>query len=289
MDLVAPESGKLLDWQPGAHISVSLPVGRRQYSLCGPSDAEFYRIAVLRSPTSRGGSAYIHDEVRVGAQLQCSAPINRFPLVPAEKYLFIAGGIGITPILAMLVAAEKAGADWRLVYGGRTLATMAFLDELSAYSNRVTVVPQDTEGHIELDTYLGSVQSEMVYSCGPEPLLRAVQERAGAWAAEQLHFERFEAASDLVTTREDDLPFDVFCNKSNVTVPVVAEQTMLNALLEAGLDVDSDCEEGTCGTCEITYLAGTADHRDDLLLDSERATLILPCVSRGRGVITVDL
>lgn len=287
LDLAATDDEPLPHWEAGAHISVMVPAGRRQYSLCGPRGAGYYRIAVLRSKDSAGGSTFIHDEVRVGDTLLASGPINRFPFQSAEKYLFIAGGIGITPMLAMIDAAQKAGADWELVYGGRTLTAMAFCKDLAVYGDRVRIVPQDTDGLIDLAAALVDEPTQLVYCCGPEPLLDAVQRHAEGWS-ERLNYERFSAATTAISD-EDDESFQVLCATSHLMVTVPTGQTMLDALRNAGAIIESDCEEGTCGTCELTYLSGVADHRDDTLLQTERDTLILPCVSRAKGQLVVDL
>lgn len=276
-------------WQPGAHLSLDLPVGRRQYSLCSdPTDGQ-YRIAVLLSPTSRGGSRHVHEQLSPGTVVHSRPPRNLFPLVAAAEYLFIAGGIGITPILPMVRAIEGQGRPWSLVYGGRSLESMAFCKELSRFGDQVLLVPQNSHGLIELGSVLGTATADAVYCCGPEPLLAAVEAHAAAWLPGRLHVERFTAESEDEGAAGNK-PFEVHCQRSEKTVAVSASQSMLNALRAADFDVDSDCEEGICGTCELHLLAGEADHRDDLLTGDERGELILPCVSRAAHThIVVDL
>src|SRR5215211_8643441 len=158
LELPAPSGGRLRDWTPGSHIDLTLPNGlTRQYSLCGDRwDPTTYRVGVLREPEGRGGSAFVHDALAVGDLVGVGGPRNNFPLVPSEQYLFVAGGIGITPLLPMVRQADLLGADWRLLYGGRRRASMAFLDELAGYGDRVQVVPQDEFGLLDLPGFLGA-------------------------------------------------------------------------------------------------------------------------------------
>jgi ferredoxin-NADP reductase len=221
----------------------------------------------------------------VGSTLEVRGPRNHFELVRAEHYLFVAGGIGITPLLPMIAAAAAAGAQWQLLYGGRTRASMAFLDELAVYGDRVVLQPQDTDGLLDLAGFLaGTTAATNVYCCGPEGLLRAVEERfAQAGVLGALHVERFapkELEAGLI-----DSAFDVTLARSALTFHVRADQSILDVLLEAGIDVDSSCEEGTCGTCETRVLAGTPDHRDSVLTDAEKETgdSMMICVSRSRS------
>lgn len=193
LTLARPDGRRLPDWTPGAHIDVVLPSGMaRQYSLCGNRfDAHTYRVGVLREPDGRGGSAYVHDVLAPGDVVGVGGPRNNFPLVPSSSYLFVAGGIGITPLLPMIHQADLLDADWRLLYGGRTRDSIAFRAELAAYGDRVQVVPQDEHGLLDLATFLGSPRPGVkVYCCGPPPLLAArrhVHDDAGTG---QLHRER---------------------------------------------------------------------------------------------------
>jgi ferredoxin-NADP reductase len=281
--VLAPRAGSELPaWQPGAHLSLALPMGHRQYSLCSdPADLTHYRVAVLLSPTSRGGSRHVHEQLTAGSVVRSRPPPNLFPLVEYDEYLFIAGGIGITPLLPMVRAVDAAQRRWRLVYGGRSIESMAFREPLAQYGDKVTLAPQDSHGLLDLESLLSETTAQGVYCCGPDPLLAAVEARAASWPSGRLHVERFAAElRDETATSE---PFDVMCARSGRTVRVGRSQTMLEALLESGVDVDSDCEEGICGTCELTVVSGEPDHRDDILTAEERTTLILPCVSRAHG------
>lgn len=284
LTLRAAHGGELPAWSPGAHIDLVLDGGIvRQYSLCGtPADRERWRIAVLRDPRSRGGSARVHDRLVEGATVRVRWPRNHFTLSPSPAYLFIAGGIGITPILPMIAEAEAAGAEWRLLYGGRRRASMAFLDELAVHGDRVEVVPEDERGLLDLSAALGTPHEHtLVYCCGPEPLLAAVEERCAAWPPSCLHVERF-AARPSDPTAGDDSAFEVVLQQSGITLTVPADCTILDVCAEAGLSMPSSCREGICGTCETVVLDGTPDHRDSVLTDGEREAceLMMICVSR---------
>lgn len=285
-------SGGLVGWSPGAHLDLRAGNGQvRQYSLCGdPAEADSWRVAVLRVPDGRGGSAWFHDELAVGDELDVSAPRNHFRLEPAPAYQFIAGGIGITPILPMVRAAHAAGIPWRLTYGGRTRASMAFLDELAEYGDAVTVVPQDECGLIDLPDSLGEpLTGRRIYCCGPEPLIGAVEAAVVGRDQEHLHVERFRPVEDLADPGD---AFDVELASTGRTVSVAAGQSIIDALAEAGVPVEFSCREGTCGTCETAVLGGEPEHRDSVLSDEERATndCLMICVGRcRRGPLVLDL
>jgi ferredoxin-NADP reductase len=256
----------LPSWTPGAHIDFEPRLGLvRQYSLCGTPGDPDWRVAVLREPDGRGGSAYVHDVLAVGDRVRVSEPRNTFPLEPASEYLFIAGGVGITPILPMLAAVDS----WRLLYGGRTWESMAFLPELAKYGDRVCAKP-DLIDLSEVDN------GAEVYCCGPEPLLAAVEARCDP---ARLHVERF---TPKPVSAE---PFEVELARSGRVVAVPGDRSILSALLAAGVEVLSSCQEGTCGTCETDVLDGTPEHHDSLLTEQERAAgeTMMICVSRSAG------
>ncbi|MDS0134407.1 MULTISPECIES: PDR/VanB family oxidoreductase [unclassified Amycolatopsis] len=261
-------------WEPGAHIDLVLPGFVRQYSLCGdPADRSAYRVAVLHERDGRGGSAYVHDKLSAGDRVSVSGPRNHFALVEAARYLFIAGGIGITPILPML---DRAGDDWQLVYGGRTRSSMAFTAELAAHGDRVSFRPQDEHGLLDLSSLLTDVRpGTAVYCCGPEPLLAAVE----ALNPADLHVERFTPVSD----EGPRTAFEVELAGSGVVLPVPADRSILEVVEEAGVTVLSSCREGTCGTCETGVLGGEPDHRDSVLTADERLEneVMMLCVSRA--------
>jgi ferredoxin-NADP reductase len=269
-------------WEPGAHIDVVLgPDLERQYSLCGdPADRDAWRIAVLREPDGRGGSAYVHGQLGQGDKVRVRGPRNHFALRPAPRYRFVAGGIGITPILPMLAAAEAAGAEWTLLYGGRSRGSMAFTEELAAYGGRVTVAPQDETGLLDLGPVLdGLPEGTLVYCCGPGPLLDAVEARCPSGA---LNVERFQPKAQQAG---EDSEFEVELAQSGRTVTVAAGVSVLDAVRACGVEVLFSCTEGTCGTCETDVLEGTPDHRDSVLTPEEREAgeTMMICVSRCRG------
>ncbi|MDN5914982.1 MAG: PDR/VanB family oxidoreductase [Pseudonocardia sp.] len=279
-----PDGAPLPEWAPGAHVDLLLDGGPvRQYSLCGdPADTTSWRVAVLREPAGRGGSARVHETLHAGATVRVRGPRNHFALEPAGQYVFVAGGIGITPILPMLAAADAAGARWRLTYGGRTAASMAFAGELrAAYGDRVTLRPQDEYGVLELDAALGGPDGDtLVYCCGPEPLLEAVEKHTAPWPAGRLRVERFVAqAADGAA----DEGFEVELAGSGEVLEVPAGRSVLEVLEAAGAGPLSSCREGTCGTCETGVVSGTVDHRDALLSADERAAhdTMFVCVSRA--------
>ncbi|GAA4471260.1 PDR/VanB family oxidoreductase [Rhodococcus olei] len=281
--------GEALDrWTPGAHLDLHLGGGLvRQYSLCGdPDDKAGYRVAILREPDGRGGSRRVHDTLRPGDTVPVSLPRNNFELLPSPRYVFVAGGIGITPILAMIVEAQRAGADWELHYGGRSRATMAFLDELAPHEGRVHVVTEDTDGLLDLPSILGTARpGTLVYACGPEGLLTAVESYAGTWPDGAIRLERFKAKERPAAEGDGDQPITVVCEQSGVSATVDPDRTILETLEEAGVDVPNSCREGICGTCETRVLCGTPDHRDSLLTTAERESgaTIMICVSRARS------
>jgi ferredoxin-NADP reductase len=285
LDLRSPDGTELPAWAAGAHLDLRLPGGlTRQYSLCGDAaDRSVWRIAVLREPESRGGSAHVHDALVEGADVEVRGPRNHFPLVPAPGYVFIAGGIGITPILPMIDAADAAGADWELHYGGRSRRSMAFLESLEeATGQRVTLHPQDEVGLIDLESLLGTPRPDtLVYCCGPEPLLVAVEQRCAGWPVGSLHLERF-APKDVGEPVLADA-FEVELSLSGLSLTVPPEKSVLQVVEEAGIGVLSSCTEGTCGTCETTVLSGEVDHRDSLLTPAEQAAndTMFICVSRA--------
>ncbi|QRP47352.1 PDR/VanB family oxidoreductase [Amycolatopsis sp. FDAARGOS 1241] len=276
-----PSGAPVPAWTPGAHVDVEVGGLRRSYSLCGdPADDRVLKIAVLHEPAGRGGSEFVHTRLRPGDLVPVSAPVNNFELVDAPSYVFIAGGIGITPVLPMLTAVTARRAQWRLVYGGRRRTSMAFLDALARFGAAVAVRPEDEFGLLDLDEALKETTSDtVVYCCGPEPLLVAVEERCREHDR-QLRVERF-AAKPV----ESSLPanaFEVVCARSGVTATVGPDQSVLSALEDAGLPVLYSCQDGICGTCETTVLEGALDHRDSVLTDAERQAgdTMFICVSR---------
>ena len=262
------DEGPLEAWEPGAHIDLALPNWlTRQYSLCGdPGDLSAYRIAVRLDPLSRGGSEYIHWYLSPGRTLEVSSPRNHFPLVPAPEYLFLAGGIGITPIVPMLRAAVAAGAAASLVYAGRSASTMPFAAELGAtYGDRVSLFSQGRPDLASFAEFAGEV-----YCCGPASMLAAAEA-----VFPRVHAERFQPTQRVFGPDE---PFEVVCGRSGATIQVPADESLLDALNHAGKPVPSGCREGVCGSCELTVLDGEPEHRDDIGAPAGR---MYPCVSRA--------
>ncbi|CCH78937.1 Ferredoxin [Nostocoides japonicum T1-X7] len=274
-------------WQPGSHVDLVVPgatgVRTRQYSLSGdPADLSTYRLGILREPLSRGTSEYVHGALGEGDVVRIVGPRNHFRLVDAPRYVFVAGGIGITPILPMIREAQARGADWHLTYGGRTRASMAFLDELAAYGDRVTIAPQDEVGLLDLPAILGAPREDTkVYCCGPGPLLDAIELATLDWPRGTLHTERFAAKPLTEPVRSD--AFEVELRASGRTITVRPDVSVLDAVAEAGIPTVSSCNEGTCGTCETSVLEGIPDHRDSVLEDTERTAndCMMICVSRS--------
>lgn len=281
--LTEPDGQPLPSWQPGAHLELLLPSGKlRQYSLCGdPTDHRSYRVAVRRLADGNGGSVEIHDELRPGTRMLVRGPRNAFPFITTGRYLFVAGGIGITPILPMVLTAARRGADWRMVYTGRSRESMPFLDELTELNpNRVWVRP-DTDYGIpasgaELLEHAPSEAS--VYCCGPTPLINSVRVDLSASPAEAMHFERFSAPSVA-----NGSPFRVKLGRSGKTVHVPAHRTTLSAIRDQVPDVPYSCQQGFCGTCKTRVLAGEVEHRDHILTEEERNDHMMICVSRATG------
>ncbi|MCH0565015.1 MULTISPECIES: PDR/VanB family oxidoreductase [unclassified Streptomyces] len=273
------EGHDLPRWEPGAHLDLVLPSGLvRQYSLCGdPEDSSSYTVATRLVQDGRGGSREVHEQVRPGTDLQVRGPRNRFPLVQAPSYVFVAGGIGITPVLPMLRSLAERDAEWRLLYGGRTRASMPFLEEiekLDAGRGRVTLVAGDESGRPDLAAWLGDLpEGAAVYCCGPEGLMAAVKERVP-----QVHLERFAPRA----AAGGDVAFEVELRRSGRVVTVPADSTVLDAVRAELPDTAYSCAQGFCGTCQQRVLEGEVDHRDELLTDAERDDSMLICVSRAR-------
>ena len=294
IQLADAEGGRAPGWTPGSHVDLLLGDDLvRQYSLCGdPSDTSSLSVAVLRETGGRGGSIRVHDKVEVGDLITVKGPRNHFELVKAESYLFVAGGIGITPIIPMMREVESSGSPWKLLYGGRARGSMAFAAELAEqYGDRVQLRPQDEFGLLDLVSELERARpGTAVYCCGPEPLLQAIEAACAARSDVTLHVERFSPkaqSSDSV-----DFAFDVELSSSGMTITVGADETILDAVLDAGVEADFSCREGTCGTCEVAVLRGRPDHRDSVLDKEEQdaGDAMMICVSRSLDpTLVIDL
>ncbi|RRQ27404.1 oxidoreductase [Rhodococcus sp. Eu-32] len=291
--LVDPEGAPLPTWEPGAHVALHLPGGLvREYSLCSdPHDASKWTVAVLRAEKSRGGSVLVHDKLSVGAQIEAAGPRNAFALDDdASHHVLIAGGVGITPIVTMMRRLERTERTWTMLYAGRSRASMAFVDEISG-STSATIHADDEQGGLpDLPALLGGLGAgAVVYCCGPAPLLDAVAAAMPPGAT--LRTERF-SAPEIVVPDGGDTAFDVVLDRTGGRIPVAPDQSVLDALLDAGVDLPSSCTEGICGTCEVGVVKGDVDHRDFLLGEAEHAAnrTMFPCVSRCRSAeLVLDL
>ncbi|MFN8090029.1 MAG: PDR/VanB family oxidoreductase [Mycobacterium sp.] len=296
LTFAARNGGLLPRWHPGAHLDIHLPSGRvRQYSLCGdPASRDTYRIAVRRIPDGGGGSIEMHDALSVGSQVVTNGPRNAFPLAvpgygsPAQRFRFIAGGIGITPILPMLDLAVRLGIEWSMIYVGRSAETLPFIDELERYGDRIEVRTDDVHGLPTAGDLLGECpDGTTVYACGPAAMLTTIRMRLAGRGDVELHFERF--ASPPVV---DGTEFTVTVASSEASIAVAADETTLAALQREGIAAPYSCQQGFCGTCRTRVLKGVVQHRDTLLTDPERDQgMMLICVSRGQqgGHLRLDL
>ena len=285
---------ELPQFSAGAHIGIHVPNGMlRKYSLCNdPAERDRYQVAVKREVNGRGGSCSLIDDVKAGDELAVVAPVNDFGLPPrAQDFLFIAGGIGVTPMVAMIRQVMAEGKRFRLYYCTRSPETTAFREELSApqFKDMVTIHYDqgDPSRSLDLRPILAERKNrEHLYCCGPRPLMEAVRAMTDHWSPTAVHFEAF---SEAETHKPDDKPFKVRLARSGTVLDVSTSMTILEVLREHGLEVPSSCETGTCGTCRTRLLAGEADHRDLVLAEHERKDTIMICVSRARGdEITID-
>jgi len=290
--LVAPPGATFPKWTPGAHIEITLPSGRlRRYSLCGdPTQQDRYQVAVQRKPDGRGGSIEVHDQLRIGTHLRVGPPHNNVALVRAPSYLLLAGGIGITCVLPMAQALAGAGVRWELVYGGRTRATMAFLDRLAEIDpHRVRVVPEDEQGLIDLTALLDQQQpGTAVYCCGPPGMINTVTTLISTRPSLSLHTEQLAPEQNLPP---DSRPITLTLRRTGTTVEVPADTTLLAAVTQHAPRLSGGCEQGVCGRCQVTVLAGKPEHHDSYLTPQQRsAGQMLLCVSRAHSPeLTLDL
>jgi phthalate 4,5-dioxygenase reductase subunit len=284
-----PDGGELPPFTAGAHIAVQVPNGAvRKYSLCNdPAERERYVIAVKRETAGTGGSASLIDAAKSGDDLPITPPVNDFELPRnARNFIFIAGGIGITPIMAMIreITAED-GKTFKLYYCTRSREATAFREELSAPEFKGKVVMHHDGGDPERVLDLWPALEERrnlahIYCCGPRALMESVRDMSGHWPQTAVHFESFVEGK---VAQPDDKPFTVKLARSGEVIEVPVGVTILDAVRAAGHDAPSSCESGTCGTCRTALLEGEADHRDLVLGEHERANNIMICVSRARS------
>jgi ferredoxin-NADP reductase len=285
LTFAAADGAPLPRWHPGAHIDVHLPSGLlRQYSLCGdPAAADSYRVAVRCIPDGGGGSVEMHG-LQIGDTVTTHGPRNAFPLTvpgygsPGKEFRFVAGGIGITPILPMLALAESLGVGWSMVYAGRSRDSLPFIDEVSRFGDKIEIRTDDVSGVPTPAELLGDCPGgTTVYACGPAPMLTGIRAALVGRADVELHFERF-AAPPVVDGHE----FPVSIASTGQEIFVGADETLLSALRRADVAVSYSCQQGFCGTCRQRVISGAVDHRDALLTEPERAVgLMLVCISRA--------
>lgn len=289
--LVDPHGRPLPRWTSGAHIDVDCVDGEdiitRQFSLCGPPSDNVYEIGVLLEEASRGGSAWVHANAVEGATFNVRGPRNHFRLdTSGRRLVLIAGGIGITPILAHADHAKSLGLDYEVHYAGRAREHMAFLDRLERdHGGRVTTYAKSEGQRLDLRATLGNLEAgTQVYVCGPNRLVEAVEDIAEDWDPDALHVEHFSSTLGALDPAKEH-SFDVVLQDSGLTVRVPPDQTVLSTLRAANIDIQSDCEEGLCGSCEAAVLDGEVDHRDVVLsrADREASTRMMTCCSRARG------
>lgn len=296
-ELCRPDRGELPPFAAGAHLLIDTPSGiSRRYSLCNPpAERRRYCVAVKRDPASRGGSASMIDDVRAGMQITVSAPENYFALAnDASEYLLIAGGIGITPMRAMMAELEARGAPYRLIYCTRSPETTAFREELAKLPVGTALLHHDQGKPGQSFDFAARLAARggntHIYCCGPRPLMQAVRDAAAAWPSSSVHFEDFGAGAAAPDDAGGEAEFVVRLKRSGRCVSVKAGQSILAALRASGVDTPSSCEAGTCGSCKTALCGGEADHRDFILDDDEQDSAIMICVSRAKSAeLVLDL
>ena len=286
-EFTAPDGSDLLPFEAGAHVMIRVPSGLlRRYSLCNdPHERDRYAIAVKREAEGRGGSISLIQDAKAGDEITVSAPRNDFSLVGSPpRYLFIAGGIGITPILSMMRYLNKQGGKpYRLYYLSRDPAMTAFREELGGLEYRGKVVIHhdygDPDKSYDLWPVLEQPKGAHLYCCGPRGLMEAVRDMTGHWSASAVHFEDF--GSGKAASGANDAPFGVRLGQDGERLEVPVGKSILEVLREQGVNIPYSCESGTCGTCRVPYLDGEVDHRDLVLTDQERVKMLMVCVSRA--------
>ena len=286
-EFMAADSSDLPPFEAGAHIMVRVPNGLlRRYSLCNaPEERSHYSIAVKRDAVGRGGSVSLVDEAKVGDEIMVSPPQNDFTLVGSPVcYVFIAGGIGITPILSMIRHIKSVGGrPYKLFYLSRDPEMTAFQEELSRPEYRGKVVIHhdlgDPDRSYDLWPVLEQPKGAHLYCCGPRGLMEAVRDMTGHWSSSAVHFEDFGAGK--AASGANDTAFVVRIASTSLTIAVPPGTSLLEALRNNGHPIPYSCESGTCGTCRVRFLDGEVDHRDLVLTDQERAKNMMVCVSRA--------
>jgi len=284
LELASPDGSALPPFEAGSHVDLHLPSGTmRQYSLCGdPADRSCYRVAI-RAVSGGLSSQFVHRKLRPGEMLAISQPRNNFPLIDAENYIFVAGGIGITPLMPMMRELSSRKKPWTLLYCNRSDDAAPFLSEIRALGGEVSMHSSASGSRLDITQRLGAPQQDTaVYCCGPERLMLAVEEATAGWPEGSVHFEWFSPRSRPAD--ETSGSFEAVCQGSGITVTVPQDKSLLEALNEAGIPLPCSCQQGICGACEVRVLGGEPDHRDSILSTAERAAneTMMACVSRPR-------
>ena len=289
LTLESSEDADLPPWEPGAHIDLIVPGGAiRQYSLYGNRrNPRQYQIGVLLEPDG-AASSFIDKDVKEGDTIRIGKPRNHFGLAQFHRYIFIAGGIGITPFLPMLEFLEEQHKQWMLYYAGRNQSSMAFFDNLSKFGNKVVFAPKAEGKRLDLKSILGTAQSDTaVYCCGPNRMIDAVSDTClGVWPKGAIYAERFAAVEQ---TAGENQPFKIRLERSNLTLDVPADRSAIDVMADAGVFIPCSCKEGTCGSCEVDVLEGVPDHRDSVLTEEERDSnsIMMVCISRSKTPLLV--
>ncbi len=284
LKLAHTENVPLPGWEPGAHLEIVLPSGLvRHYSLCGDPQDSVYTIAVLKEPESRGGSIEIHDAIEVGTILTIRGPKNHFPLVMSDHTAFIAGGIGITPLLPMMRELSAQGKSWELHYGGKSLAALAYLDALQLMGGQqISIYLKDETRRVPVKEVIEKLpEKTVVYVCGPESMIDEVEAESKEKGLD-VKLERF-GSSGVPITHEGDTAFEVTLQRSGTTLTVAADQRLIDVVRSVVPSVPFSCEEGYCGSCETGVLEGEPDHRDSILSSDEKEAndCMMICVGRA--------
>lgn len=284
LELVPRDGGHWPAAEPGAHIDLELPNGLvRQYSIINPGEPDSYKIAVLWDPRGRGGSAYVFDKLTPGTDLQIGGPRNNFPLVDSGRPIcLIAGGIGVTPLLSMADVLAKSNTPWRLHYCIRERDQLAFGDLLERFGANVRIhVDAENGGPPDLADFLQSAPESDYYCCGPAPMLAAFRNTTASLPPDRVHLESFDAAAG---TGDTDESFEIELARTETTLTVPPDKSIMDVLEEAGIHVLYSCRNGQCGTCETAVLEGVPDHRDSLLTEEEQqeGKTMMVCCSRAK-------
>ena len=295
-EFVADEGGELPAFTAGAHIDLHLPGDKvRSYSLVNdPAERHRYLIAVQKELDGRGGSTWMHESPRVGDRLVISGPVNDFPLADdAGMSIFIAGGIGITPVVSMARCLDRQGRRWALHYGSRSPARAAFVDELASLAARSGAVDlhfgPGAGGRLDIAAIVRNAPVDAhLYCCGPRGMIDQFLAASAERPPSQVHYERFAAGQQLAT----EGGFDVVLKRSGRSIPVAAGKTILDALLDNGVSVQYACSAGVCGTCRTRVLEGEPEHRDDYLTDAEKRendSIMVCCSGSKSKTLVLDL